>query len=144
MGDFIYEEFKERVQDFGITIGPEDQNGNIEIDYDQIHLTIKLGNARKSYEQHDDLTHLDRIIVSLHESLMGVTIPAWNNASPNLFFMLAQSEQSLRKGYITESIANGVVKVFILHHNGQYIRISQSILRYWNINLEVFKEAVVK
>lgn len=27
MGDFIYEEFKERVKDFGISIGPEDAEG---------------------------------------------------------------------------------------------------------------------
>ncbi|SEM86193.1 hypothetical protein SAMN05216436_108137 [bacterium A37T11] len=29
MNDFIYEEFKERVQNFGIDIGPEDPDGNV-------------------------------------------------------------------------------------------------------------------
>ncbi len=140
MGDFIYNEFKERVQDFGITIGPEDTDGNIEIDYGKTHLTINLGNARRSYAQYGDLEHLDKIIASLHESLMGMVLPAWDDASPNLFFMLAQlPQQRLEDEFITEPIANGVVKVFVHYHNGHYTWISHKSLKHWNVSLESFK-----
>ncbi len=99
MGDFLYEQFKERVKDFGITVGPEDQDGNIQIDYGETHLTINLENARRSHAQHGDLTHLDRIIASLHESLMGIPLPGWDDAGPNLFFMLRYGLAGCRGSY---------------------------------------------
>lgn len=141
MSDFIYNEFKERVKDFGITAGPEDRDGNIDIDYGDTHLTINLGNARKSYSQDGDLNHLDKIIASLHQSIMGIPVPAWDEAAPNLFFMLTRNElsQGQLEEYITEPVASGVVKVFIHHNNGQYMWISHSVLQLWNISLEAFK-----
>lgn len=139
MDDFIYEAFKERVKDFGITVGPEDPDGNIAIEYGNTHLTINLGNARKSYQQQGDLDHLDKIIASVHQSLMGILLPAWDEASPNLFCMLTQPKQSQQEDYITEPIADGVVKVFIHHHNGQYAWISHSMLKYWDVSLEAVK-----
>lgn len=139
MDNFIYEEFKERVQDFGITIGPEDPDGNIEINYGDTHITINLGNARKSYLKHGDLTHLDQIVASLHQNLMGIHFPAWDDASPNLFCMLTQPKESSQEEYITEPIADGVVKVFVHHQNGQYIWISHSMLRAWNVSVETVK-----
>lgn len=138
MGDFIYEQFKERVKDFGIVIGPEDQDGNIQIDYNEIKTTVNLGNARKSYFEHDDLTHLDKIITSLHESLMGTLIPKWDEASPNLFCMLSQS-RPYGDGYITEPIADNIVKAFVHYHNDRYMWMSYNTLKIWNISLEVFK-----
>jgi hypothetical protein len=139
MGDFLYEQFKERVKDFGITIGPEDRDGNIKIAYGGKDLTINLENARRSYTQYGDLTHLDRIIASLHESLMGIPLPGWDEASPNLFFMLSQPKETHQEQYVTEPVANGVVKVFVHHHQGKYIWISHNTLRYWNVSLEAFK-----
>ncbi len=141
MGDFIYDEFKERVKDFGIDVGPEDQDGNIAIEYGDTQITINLGNARKSYAEQNDLSHLDKIISSLHQSLMGLPVPDWDTAAPNLFFMLTRHELSPEKlkEYITEPIADKVIKVFIHHHNGQYIWISHSILQIWNVSLEAFK-----
>lgn len=141
MGDFIYNEFKERVKDFGIIVGPEDQDGNIEIDYGDTHLTVNLGNARNSYLKDGDLDHLDRIIASLHQSLMGMPVPDWDKAAPNLYFMLSRDELSPEKlkEYITEPIARGVIKVFIHHHNGQYMWISHSVLKMWNVTMEAFK-----
>ena len=65
MGDFIYEQFKERVRDFGIELGPEDKDGNIEITRNGGTSVINLGNARASYLQHGDLTHLDMIVSSV-------------------------------------------------------------------------------
>ncbi len=140
MSDFLYEQFRERVKDFGITIGPEDQNGNIQIDYGETRLTINLENARRSYAKYGDLTHLDGIITSLHESLMGIPLPGWDEACPNLFFMLSQSTQVAREEYISEPVADGVIKIFVHHHDGRYIWISHNVLRYWNVSLETFKE----
>lgn len=140
MSDLLYEQFKERVQDFGITIGPEDQDGNIQIDYGETHLTINLENARRSYVQHGDLTHLDRIVDSLHESLMGMPLPGWDEAAPNLFFMLSQPAHVAQAEYISEPIADGVIKIFVHHHQGRYIWISHNVLRYWNVSLETLKE----
>ncbi|MEC3881296.1 hypothetical protein [Parapedobacter sp. 10938] len=139
MGDFIYEEFKERVKDFGITIGPEDAEGNIEIEYSDTHQTINLGNARTSHLKHGDLDHLDKIVASVHEGLMGVLLPPWEEASPNLFCMLTQPKESGQEDYITEPIADGVVKVFIHHRNGQHAWISHSMLKFWNVSLDAVK-----
>jgi len=139
MSDFIYEEFKERVKDFGITIGPEDTDGNIEIEYGKTHLTINLGNARNSYLKHDDLQHLDQIVASVHESLMGTLLPAWEEASPNLYCMLTRPKESGQEEYITEPIADGVVKVFIHYHKGQHAWISHSMLKFWDVSLEAVK-----
>lgn len=139
MGDFLYEQFKERVKDFGITIGPEDQDGNIHIAYGGKKLTINLGNARKSYEQNGDLSHLDMIITSLHENLMGMPLPDWDEASPNLFFMLSQPKETHQEQYIAEPVANGVVKVFVHHYRGKYMWVTHNMLQYWNVSLEAFK-----
>lgn len=140
MSDFLYEQFKERIKDFGITAGPEGKDGNIQIDYGKEHFTINLENARRSYAQHGDLTHLDKIIASLHESLMGVLLPGWDDAAPNLFCMLSQPAQLTEDEYIAEPIADGVIKIFVHHHRGRYMWITHNLLRHWNVSLEALKE----
>lgn len=140
MGDFIYEELKERVKDFGIDIGKEDADGNIKIDYGDKQFTINLSNARRSYSQSGSLDHLDKIIASLHEGMIGFPLPDWDTASPNLFFMLTQPTIVMPDQYISEPIIDGIEKVFVYHHNDRYIWISHNSLKHWNIDLETFKK----
>lgn len=140
MGDFIYEEFKERVKDFGIDIGQEDTDGNIKIDYDDKQFTINLSNVRRSYSETGSLDHLDKIIASLHEGIIDFPLPDWDTASPNLFCMLTQPGNVMGDKYISEPIISGIEKVFVHHHKDQYIWISHNSLKRWNIDLGTFKE----
>lgn len=140
MGDFIYEEFKERVKDFGIDISHEDADGNIKIDYGDKQFTINLGNARRSYSESGSLDHLDKIIASLHDGIIGFPLPDWDTASSNLFFMLTQPRNMIEDIYISEPIIDGIEKVFVYHHNDRYIWISHNSLQHWNIDLVTFKK----
>jgi hypothetical protein len=140
MGDFIYEEFKERVKDFGIDNCQEDADCKIKIYYGDKKFKKKIINARRSHFETGSLDHLDKIIASLHDGIINFPLPDWDTASPNLFCMLAQPGNEMEDKYISEPVIGDIEKVFVHHHKGRYIWISHNSLKRWNIDLETFKE----
>lgn len=139
MKDFIYEELRERVKDMGITLGPEDAEGNIEIKRGAWEWTINLTNARATYARTGSLDHLDKIIESFHNNLMGQLVPSWEDASPTVYTMLSAAPSRLNDDYIIDEVVTGVYMVYVFYDKGRYTWIGKSILSIWGITEEEMK-----
>lgn len=141
MQDIVLERFKTRLEDLGLTIDKMDDEGLIHIEHGENTLKISLDNVRKSYEQEGNFDHLDNLIHSIHDYIMGVPIPEWNESREKVFLSLFPSNTDFQD-YLIESVTNDFYKHYVYYDNGQYIWLNHRQLEEWQIDEQTFKEQV--
>jgi len=141
MQDIVFDRFKIRLEDLGLTIDKIDDGDFIYIEHGENTLKISLDNVRRSYEQEGTFDHLDNLVNSIHSHLMEVPIPAWEEAHLNVYCSLFPSDYDFCN-FLHEKITDDFHKTYIYYDSGQYIWINYDQLREWQIEEQMFKQQV--
>lgn len=143
MQDEVLDRFKTRLEHLGLSIDKIDDEGLVHIEHGENTLKISLNNVRKSYEQDGNFDHLDNLIQSIHEYLMEVPIPNWNESKDKVFLSLFPSDFDYQD-FINEKVTADFHKYYVYYDNEQYIWVDHKQLEEWQIDQQIFKEQVDK
>jgi hypothetical protein len=141
MQDIVFERFKTRIKDLGLSIDKIDEDELIHISQGSIELKISLDNVRKSYEQEGTFDHLDNLIDSIQDHLIEEPIPGWNEASNKVYFSLFPSDYDFGD-FLNEKVTNDFHKYYVYNNKDRYIWINYTQLKEWEIDEQVFKQQV--
>lgn len=143
MEDIVFNRFKTRIEDLGLTIDKIDEDELIYIEHNENTVKISLDNVRKSYNQDGNFDHLDSLIQSVHDYLMEIPIPTWDESKDNVFLSLYPSDADFQDN-IHDPVTNDFHKYYVYYRDNQYIWISHDQLGTWEINEDTFKQHVDK
>jgi hypothetical protein len=141
MQDIVFERFRTRLEDLGLTIDQVDEEGLIYIEHGENTLKISLDNVRRSYEHEGTFDHLDNLVDSIHSHLMEVSVPEWENAHTKVYCSLYPGDYDF-DDFLHERITDDFHKTYIYYDSGQYIWINQDQLKEWQIDEQTFKQQV--
>ena len=138
MKDELFDRFKARVEDLGLTINMVDEDGLIHIDIDENTLRISLDNVRKCFEQDGQMDHLDNLIDSISSYLTEIPIPGWEDAKNNVYLSLFPNSHDF-SDFINEPVTGDFNTYYLYYDGKQYIWINKQQLDDWNIDEPTFK-----
>lgn len=141
MQDEVFDRFKFRIEDLGLTIDKVDEDGLIHIDNGENTLQISLDNVRKSFEQDGTFDHLDNLIDSIHSHLMEIPIPSWEESKNNVYLSLFPSTHDFAD-YINEPVTSDFNTYYLYYDGKQYTWLNKQQLEDWNIDEATFKKQV--
>ena len=141
MQDIVLDRFKTRLEDLGLSINKIDEEGLIYIEHGENTLKISLDNVRRSYDQNGNFDHLDNLVQSIHDYIMEIPIPEWNECKSKVFLSLFPSNFDFGD-YINEKVTSDFHKYYVYFDNNQYVWINHEQLDVWNISEQEFKMQV--
>lgn len=141
MQDELFDRFKIRLEDLGLTIAKIDDDGLIHIDVGGNTLQISLENIRKSFKQDGTFEHLDNLVDSIHSYLMEIQIPGWEESRHSVYLSLFPGSYDFAD-FINEPVT-GDFNIYYLYYDGkQYTWLNKQQLEDWDIDETTFKKQV--
>lgn len=104
-------------------------------------MKISLDNVRKSYEQDENLDHLESLLNTIHKHLMGPEIPEWNDAKDHVYVNLFPNDDELGK-FIGKPVTEGFRIWYVYYDGDSYCWITISQIEEWGISLDAFLQQV--
>lgn len=141
--DLLFERFKAKIADLGLSIDTIDEDGLIHINTGENTLEISLDNVRKSYEQDGNFDHLDNLVESIHSYLMDTPMPSWENSKHNVYLSLFPSNHDFGD-CLNSPLTPSFSKNYLYHDGSQFTWITYQQLKGWEISETEFKLQVAE
>jgi hypothetical protein len=139
--DFVFNTFKQMIEEKGLKIDLIDNEGLIHVKIKETELKISLDNVRRKYQTDKDIVHITDLIEIINYEL--VPIPEWSIAKHNILLSLFPSDFDFQD-IPYEKVTNDFNKICVYYSAPRITWINNKHLRDWNINIKTLTEQAEK
>jgi hypothetical protein len=130
--DFVFNEFKSKIEKLGMKIDSVDNTGLIYISKGELTLKVSLDNVRRNYDRDKDTTHISDFVKTLVD--YSIEIPSkWVDAKNEIYISLFPNDYEFNN-FIHKKVTDEFSKVYIHSGQNKFSWISQDDLNKWGIN----------
>ncbi len=130
--DFVLDEFRRQLQKAGIKIDSLDGAGIVHVQVKASPLKISLENMRRDFEREHDTTIIAHYVSSLDFATVD-KIKSWNDIKDSAYISLFPSDYDFAEN-VHEKVTDNVEKIYGISTQKNFIWISKSDLKAWNIS----------
>lgn len=129
--DYVFEEFKSRIENKGMRIDSVDKTGLVYISQGDNNLKVSLDNVRKNYARDKDTSNISALVESIVS--YSLEIPSnWKNAKDSIYISFFPNDYKF-ESFLHHKVTDEFSKVYVYSGNEKLTWITQDDLKKWNI-----------